>query len=470
MAHLKRDRHALVLGGGIAGLLSARVLADHFEQVTLIERDRLPAGSEIRAGVPQARHVHFLLMRGKAILEQFFPDIVAELEAAGAVRLDWTQDLKVYSSPGWFLRFPSEYAMLGCSRALLEWTIRQRLAGWTNVRVLPTTEVVSLLADAQRARIIGVRVRQRKPDVHEVGPEEDLSADLIVDASGRDSHAPEWLKALGYEPPQETVINGFAGYASQYYQRPADVPSDWKLLAVLNAYPVVKRGGVIFPIEDNRWLVTLVGVNRDYPAIDEAGFMAFAKSLLVPEMYEAIQQAKPISAITGYQRMENRWRHYERLARWPEGLMVLGDAVCAFNPIFGQGMTVAAQSALALGNLLEKQPKGDLTGLGRRAQRAFAKISATPWTLASGEDLRLPEAEGDRPGRLTNVMYWYSDRFRELLPHDQKAMRAFVEVTHLLKPPTALFQPRLVLGVLRQIGKRQGFPIMRKEKKKEISW
>lgn len=200
--------------------------------------------------------------------------------------------------------------------------------------------------------------------------------------------------------------------------------------------------------------MTLVGVNRDYPATDEAGFLAFAESLQAPEFYEALKSATPLSTVTGYQRMENRWRHYERLSRWPDGLVVLGDAVCSFNPIFGQGMTVAAQSALALGRLLGQQSNGDVTGLGQRAQKAFAKVSATPWTLASGEDLRLPEAEGDRPGPLTTVMYRYSDAFRELLPRDQRAMRAFVEVTHLLKPPTALFQPRLVLGVIRQMMKR----------------
>jgi 2-polyprenyl-6-methoxyphenol hydroxylase-like FAD-dependent oxidoreductase len=454
MARPKMAQQALVLGGGIAGLLSARVLADYFEQVTIIERDQLPAGPELRAGVPQARHVHFLLLRGKAILEELFPSIVAELEAAGAVRLDWTQDTKVYSSPGWFARFPAEYAMLGCSRALLEWTIRARLAAWSNVRMLPTTEAVSLLADKTRAHVTGVRVRQRKPDTHEVGPEEDLFADLVVDASGRDSRAPEWLRTLGYGLPKESIINGFAGYASQFYQRPQDLQVDWQLLAVLNAYPVVKRGGVLFPIEGNRWLCTLVGVNRDYPATDETGFLEFAQSLQVPDLYEALKQATPLSAVTGYQRMENRWRHYERLSRWPERFVVIGDAVCAFNPIFGQGMTVAAQSALALGHLLSQRANGNLTGLAHQAQKAFAKVSATPWTLASGEDLRLPEAEGDRPGRLTSVMYWYSDRFRALLTRDERAMRTFVEVTHLLKPPTALFQPQLVLGVIRQMMKK----------------
>lgn len=456
MSDHQAPQQALVIGGSIAGLLTARVLADHFAQVTIIERDQLPTGPEFRAGVPQARHVHFLLLSGKAIIEQLFPGIVAELEAAGAVRLDWTQDCKIYSSPGWFLRFPAEYAMLGCSRVLLEWTIRQRLMSWANVRWMPGTEAIGLVADAQRSRVLGVRVRQRKPEAHEVGAKEELNADLVVDASGRDSRAPEWLKALGYAQPEEAVINGFAGYASRSYQSRADLQADWRLLAVLNAYPVVKRGGLIFPIEDGRWLVTLVGVARDFPATDEAGFLAFAQSLQTSELYEALQQAKPLSGVTGYQRMENRWRHYERLARWPDGLVVIGDAVCAFNPIFGQGMTVAAQSAVALGQLLSRrQPDGNLSGLGQRAQKALAKISATPWTLASGEDLRLPEAEGPRPGRLTRLLYGYSDAFRELLPRSPRAMRAFVEVTHLLKPPTALFHPALVWGVLNQSLRRR---------------
>lgn len=453
------SRHALVIGSGMAGLLAARVLADHFEQVTIIERDRLPDGPEFRAGIPQARHVHFLLLRGKSIVEQLFPGIVAELEAAGAVRLDWTQDCKIYSSPGWFLRFPSNaaYAMLGCSRTLLEWTVRHRLAAVSNVKVLAEREVTSLLPDRQKTGVAGVRLRERRGD-HTLSEETDLAADLVVDASGRDSHAPDWLEALGYERPAETVINGFAGYASRYYQCTADVQVDWRLLAVLNAYPIVKRGGVIFPIEGNRWLVTLVGVARDYPATDEAGFEAFAQSLATPEFSAALAHATPLSSITGYQRMENRWRHYERAKRWPERFIICGDAVCAFNPIFGQGMTVAAQSALVLNTFLLRErpqhPNGEGTGLAQRVQKALAKVSRTPWTMASGEDLRLPEAEGDRPDRLTRLLYRYSDAFRQLLPHDQRAMRTFVEVTHLLKPPTALFQLGLVWGVLGQMTSR----------------
>ena len=442
---------ALVIGSGIAGLLAARVLADHFEQVTILERDRVPDGPEFRAGVPQARHVHFLLLRGKSIVEQMFPGIVAELESAGAVKLDWTQDCKIYSSPGWFKRFPSygQYAMLGCSRTLLEWTIRHRLSALPNIQMLTEHEVISLLPDRQKTGVAGVRLRQKRTD-HTLGEETDLAADLILDASGRDSHAPDWLEALGYQRPVETIINGFAGYASRYYQHPPDLQVDWQLLAVLNAYPIVKRGGVIFPIEGDRWLVTLVGVARDYPATDEAGFLDFAQSLQATEFNEALKQVTPISTITGYQRMENRWRHYERLKRWPERFIICGDAVCAFNPIFGQGMTVAAQSASVLDSMLKKQPGGDLAGLAQRVQKALAKVSATPWTMASGEDLRLPEAEGDRPGRLNRLLYGYSDAFRQLLPHDQRAMRTFVEVTHLLKPPTALFHPGIVLGVLGQ--------------------
>jgi 2-polyprenyl-6-methoxyphenol hydroxylase-like FAD-dependent oxidoreductase len=449
------NRQALVIGGSIAGLLAARVLADHFSQVTLMERDHFPDEPAFRAGVPQGRHIHLMLMRGQQILDQLFPGLTKELEAAGAPRLDLFKESRTYTAFGWCPRFSSDFWGITCSRELLEWGIRQRVAAHANVRVLAGYEAIGLVPNAQKTGVAGARVRLRSADTHTPGPEEELAADLVVDASGRDSKAPEWLEALGYARPPETVINSFPGYASRCYQRPENFQGDWQLLGILYKPPDFKRGGVIIPIEGNRWLVTLGGAARDYPPTDEAGFLEYARSMPVPHLYDAIKDAQPLSPIYGYQRMENRLRHYERLARWPDGLVIFGDAVCAFNPYYGQGMTVAAQSALALDQCLREQrqrwPNGDLAGLGRRFQKALAKITATPWLMATGEDFRSPETEGGRPGFLTRLTFGYTDGVKMLTIQSASAYRIYTEVAHLLKPPAVLFRPGIAFGVLRQL-------------------
>jgi 2-polyprenyl-6-methoxyphenol hydroxylase-like FAD-dependent oxidoreductase len=452
-------RQALVIGGSIAGLLAARVLADHFGQVTLIERDRFPGEPAFRAGVPQSRHVHAFLMGGQRILAQLFPGLADELEAAGAPRVDWFKDSETYTAFGWYPRFPSDFSAIMCSRELWEWGIRRRVAAQANVRFLEAREATGLMPNAQKTGVAGVRVRQRNAEAHAIGPEEELAADLVVDASGRDSRAPEWLEMLGYPRPQETAINSFSGYASRCYQRPADFQADWKLLGILYAPPAIARGGVILPIEGDRWLVTVAGVARDYPPTDEAGFLEFARSLPVPLLYDAIKDAKPLSPVYGYQRMENRLRYYERLPRWPEGFVVFGDAVCAFNPYYGQGMTVAAQGALALDQHLRAQqrhqPNGSLAGLAGRFQKALAKINATPWLMATGEDLRSPETEGARPDLMTRLTHRYTDGVKALIIHDYDAYKTYIDVAHLLKPPTALFRPGILAGVLGQLARRR---------------
>jgi 2-polyprenyl-6-methoxyphenol hydroxylase-like FAD-dependent oxidoreductase len=448
MTQTKMGEHALVMGAGVAGLVTAHILAERFERVTIIDRDQLPDTPQIRSGTPQARHFHLLLLKGKAILDEMFPGFVAELIASGAVAFDFANYARIYSVDGWYLRMPSDYTVLGCSRALLEWTLRSRVAATANIRFAPLTEVLSLTTDSEPRRVTGARVRLRQTETHTLGAEEDWKADLVVDATGRHSRAPQWLEALGYAPPQETMINGFAGYASRIYEPPANWQADWKIIAILTAFPRIKRGGVVAVIDGGRWFVSLTGFGKDCPPTDEEGFLAFAKSLPVPDVYEAISQATPLSDIAAYRQMENRWRHFERLERMPEGFLVMGDALCAFNPIYGQGMTVATQSALALKAILSQLPPGDLTDLGKRAQRAFANACVTPWSLATAEDLRNPDALGKRPGPLTQALYWYADAFRTLLPYDSTALRAFYEVTHLVTPPTAMFQPRLVLDVL----------------------
>lgn len=384
---LQKDSHAVVIGGSIAGLLASRILTNHFERVTIIERDFLPQSPILRPGVPQARQLHVLLKQGWDILEQLFPSIQDEIMAAGAHPIDLAADLAWLTPAGWGVRFPSELTMISCSRSLLEWCIRQRVSALPQIEFLQGCEVKSLVSNEENTGVVGVLVdSHHRSDKETTGSKQFLFAQLVVDASGRSSQAPQWLDRLGYTTPQKTVVNPHLGYASRLCQLSSDFQGDWRALYLQPDPPNKVRGGAFYPLEENRWIITLWGSDRDYPPTDEAGFLEFARSLPSPLVYEAIAAADPISPIYGYRATENRMWHYEKLARWPEGFVILGDAVCAFNPLYAQGMTVAALGALTLEQCLQEQirrrPDGSFSGMARRFQKQLAKVNTAPWQLA----------------------------------------------------------------------------------------
>ena len=442
----------------MAGLLAARVLVDCFETVTIVEKDYLPTTCQPRRGVPQSWQVHVLLVQGQRILEQLFPGLEAELTAAGAATIDWTLDCAMFGFGGWEPRFKSGLITRTCSRNLLEWSIRHRLAAYSNIRFIENSQVVGLLSNPDQTRVTGVRVHPNYPVQGRSVAETALTANLVVDASGRTSEASQWLEALGYPVPQETVINAFVGYASRWYQRSDISVADGQSLLVWPKPPNSSRAGILYPIEGERCIVTLTGVGRDYPPTDEAGFLEFTRSLRTPSLYEAIKNAQPLSPIYSYRRTENRLRHYERLSRYPEGFVALGDAACAFNPVYGQGMTVAAMGAVALAQCLveQNQPGNELASLTRRFHKQLAKVNAIAWMMATNEDLRWSTTEGSQTSIINRLMQWYIDRVRSVTINNPKALEAFLEVLHLVKPPTTLFQPHILVSVLNQLVKGIG--------------
>jgi 2-polyprenyl-6-methoxyphenol hydroxylase-like FAD-dependent oxidoreductase len=278
--------HAVVIGSSMAGLTAARVLTDYISRVTIIDRDRLPDVPQFRQGVPQARHAHTLPLRGQQILEQEFPGITDELIANGATSLDGSSETALFMDGSWqSLRNPGAVVSMTYSRPLLETVLYHRLADHPQVQVIQEPEVLGLSVDQRGEQVRGARLRSRhEPD------ETELVADLVVDASGRDSRAPEWLADLGYAPPQESTVDALPGYASRIYRRPAGFERRWKTLYVRPTPPNNTRGGAIIPIEDNRWYVSLMGMAGDYPPTDEEGFMAYARSLPTPDLYEAHQR------------------------------------------------------------------------------------------------------------------------------------------------------------------------------------
>lgn len=449
MKNHNQNKHAIVIGGGMAGLVTGKVLSNHFEKVTIIERDHFPASPESRKGVPQGRHLHGLLARGLLVLEELFPGLERDLDAAGAPSFDHGLEAFVCYPTGWSVPFRSGVMIRSCSRPLLEWHVHRHLMANENVHFLERCRVIGLLSDASKRTVTGVQVHFHS------GSEEALQADLIIDASGRNSRPPKWLEKLGYatRAVQETVIDPRLGYASGWYQPPPNWKADWKWLLISPRYPDVPRGGGISLIEGERWIVLLAGLRGVYPPTDEAGFLEFARGLIDPRIYELLKDAQPISPIYGYRQTSNYQRHYEKLPRWPEQFVALGDAVCAFNPFYGQGMTVSALGALALDAELHQQrlthPNFDLTGLGQRFQKQLAKVNTTPWLMATSQDRGWTNTEGDaKPSLRSKLMQDYIARVIRLGRQNPKVRRAFIEVVHMLKPPTALMHPKIMLEVL----------------------
>ncbi|MEL6223581.1 MAG: 2-polyprenyl-6-methoxyphenol hydroxylase-like oxidoreductase [Cyanobacteria bacterium J06627_8] len=436
--------HAVVMGGSIAGLLAARVLLNHFERVTLLERDQFPDQPIPRAGVPQGYHVHALLMQGQQILEKLFPGIIQELIQSGAMSMDWIADWKFLGIDGWLEQHQSGLNGLSCTRLLLEWQVRQRLMVNQRLHLRSGAVVQGLTIDEQpNSRITGVSLRGTSDDAEP----EWFDADLVVDATGRNSKLPQWLASLGYEKPPETTVNSFLGYASRWYRQPKEAIAQG---IIISSKPgETTRGGVCYPVEGDRWIVTLSGISGDHPPDDEAGFLAFAKSLRDSSLHTAIQSAEPCSPIRSYRRTENQWRHYEQLNAMPQGIVALGDAVCCFNPVYGQGMTAAAIGAMTLNECLQHTSGTPQRSRWEQAfQQRLAKALETPWFMATGEDFRWEQTQGQRPGWPTTLLQGYFDRVLKLSETNANAHRAFIEVAHLIKSPTVLFTPRLLWDML----------------------
>jgi len=436
-------RNAIVIGASMAGMLTARVLAEKFASVIILEKDELPQEPAPRAGVPQARHLHALLPRGLQLLEGFFPGIQAELISLGAEMLDIGEDVAWLTPQGWGVRCKSGLEGLTFTRDLLDWAIRRRLSEFPNIQVQARSSVLVLLGRTRRVEGVSFHTNGE----HSKGTATMLKGDLVAVATGRNSPVPQWLEALGGPRPATTQVNAHIGYASRMFCRRTTIDRPWKAIFIQAAPPEKTRGGILFPVEGNRWLVTLQGGDRDYPPTDDEGFLDFARSLRSNALYEAIKGAEPLTPITSYRGTENRLQHYERLSSWPERLIVFGDAACAFNPVYGQGMTTAALLAENLRKHL-KHHASNLDGLARSYQKSVAKINSAPWMLSTGEDLRFRSTEGATPSFATRLTHRYIDHVLRLGTKRQYIRKRFLEVQGMLKRPEALFRQSIVIRVL----------------------
>jgi 2-polyprenyl-6-methoxyphenol hydroxylase-like FAD-dependent oxidoreductase len=437
MSTTTRDR-AVVLGGSIAGLLAARVLADEYETVTIVERDRLPMSSHHRRGVPQSHHVHALLPGGRVAAEQLLPGLSSELVEAGAVPGDLLQHARWYVGGGQLAKEPVGLVALSSSRPLIEATIRQRILGLPNVHLLDGYDIVGLSSTVDSRRITGARVTSLYGDGSRL-----LPADLVIDCSGRGSRTPRWLTEFCYGPvPEDRVVIDLA-YASCLFATPPDVFGD-DVVVVTPRHPGLLRGGVMQRIEGGRTLVTINGIQGEQPPLDLAGFTEYARSLAAPDTYEAVRGSQPIGDPVRYRVPTYVRRRYERLTDAPAGLLVAGDAVCAFNPVYAQGMSVAAMTMLVLRDEL----RGGAAPDPLRFYGAVSTLLDAPWGIAVGADLATPGVTGPEMPK-SPLTPQYMAALQRGAVADAELAKAFVRVNALVDPPSALLRPDIAERVAR---------------------
>jgi 2-polyprenyl-6-methoxyphenol hydroxylase-like FAD-dependent oxidoreductase len=444
-AALGRRNHssAVVVGASIAGMAAARVLANHFENVTIIDRDRLPAEPDHRPGVPQSFQAHNLIAEGRRVFEQLFPGLDGALAAAGSPLLDLVNEGHLHFGAGLLARGPSDAKVRCVTRIRLEWEVRRRLADLPNVRTIDNARAAGLLTTSSKERVLGVQLEKVAHDGADVPSH--LEAELVVDASGRRSAACEWLTGLGYPAPEVTCVDGHISYSSRLYEE-IRLPEGTGGLFSFARVPDTPRIGVIFTVEGGRSLAFVAGIGKDNRApTEDKAFLEFARSLIDPIVYEHLRDAKPLTPARAYRQSDNQWRHYAGLARLPERFVPLGDAVCAFNPIYGQGMTVAALEAAALGDEIAV---GGLEGIAMRAQKRFEKIIEPAWFFATGEDYRWTTTDGPPVRRQARIGHVYTDHVLALAVRDPKIAAVLVEVGQMTRPIRALFAARILLRVL----------------------
>ncbi|HEX6418477.1 MAG TPA: hypothetical protein VFZ77_08265 [Acidimicrobiales bacterium] len=430
--------HAVVIGGSVAGLLAARVLAES-HPVTIVDRDDLAPTGAPRRGAPQARHIHALLARGQQVLEELFPGLTGELAACGAPTGDVLADARLLLGGHRLARTGAGLTVLSASRTLLEERIRARVRDLPGVTFAPRADVTGLRTSPGGGRVTGVRLVRRADG----SAEEVLDAGVVVDASGRGSRAPAWLEALGVGRPDEERVHVGVRYATRRYRLPADALGG-DLACIHGPAAGQPRGGALARLEGGMWMATLFGMLGDHPPSDPQGFLAYAASLPFPDIHEALHDGEPVDDPVAFAFPANARRRYERMRRVPDGFVPVGDAVCSFNPIYGQGMTVAALQALALREALRR---GDRP-LGHRARRALARSIDAPWQMAVGADLAHPGVDGRRTPAL-RLAGGYVARVQAAAAHDPEVARAFVRVTGLVDGPGALMRPGVVRRVLR---------------------
>jgi 2-polyprenyl-6-methoxyphenol hydroxylase-like FAD-dependent oxidoreductase len=432
-----RDR-ALVLGGGMAGLLTARVLSESYAEVVVVDRDALSGVREPRRGVPHGRHAHALLARGQQILEELFPGLERELVDSGIPAGDLAGNLRWYFNGRRLAPAQTGLTSVSATRPVLEAHVRARVSTLPNVRFLEEHAIRGIESTPDKSRVVGATVQAEA----EGSAAELIEADLVVDATGRGSRATVWLAELGYARPAEERIKVDLAYTTRHYRLDSD-PYGTDLSINPVASPDNPRGAFFPKLADGSSQLSLTGILGDHPPTDPDGFLAFVKTLAAPEIYEAVRTAEPLDDPVTFRYPASVRRRYEKLTRFPERLLVIGDGVCSFNPVYGQGMTVAALEAYALRDHLRDGDPRPLAFF-----KAISPIIDSPWEISAGGDLGFPGVEGPRTlkVRMGNA---FMAKLHAAATIDPVVTEAFFRVAGLVDPMPALMRPSVVLRVLR---------------------
>jgi flavin-dependent dehydrogenase len=435
---MSRHDKAVIIGGGIAGKLAARVLADYFQEVTILERDQEPKGPIPRKGAPQGEHLHALLFAGHNGLEKLFPGITEKFHSGGAVKINSTKELVWFHHGVWKLRFDGGHSTTLQTRPHLEWHIHQSIKNLPNLIIQYNQVVQNYLVNENR--IVGV----------ELGDGSTQTADLIVDASGVSSLSTSWLNNQGIHIPTDKVKIGLS-YISKSYQLADSADKDWAIKLIYPNPPQEKIGGTISKVEGNRHIVTLIGYHNEIKEKevlkDDSNFIELAKKLPKPDIYEEIKNAAPLSKTSVYKVPHITWNHVDQIKNLPEGLLLIGDTICRIDPVFGQGMSIAVLEALALQKLFQKSQ--NIKQITKSFHKRAEKIISPIWSMVIAEDFRYPETAGKKPFGLA-IQQWYAKNMFLLSSQNQFVYNSFVKVMNLVSPITILMHPKIIKSVLKR--------------------
>lgn len=434
------ETRAVVLGGSIAGLFAARVLADVYDEVRIVDRDVLVGTKTPRKSCPQTYQANGLLARGQQIMEELFPGITQELVDHGVPKGDLSGSTRWYFQGNRLKQQHGDLVTLGVLRPVLEWHIRERVQQLPNVVFVEQHDILGLVTTADNSRVIGARVQAKGDKAEQV-----IDADLVVDATGRGSRTPVWLEQLGYERPEEERKKIDLVYVTQHFKlRPGIDPFEDDVCINPVAHADLPRGAVFFKTDGGLLEMTTYGMLGDHPPTDQAGLYEWIKSLPAPDVYETLRYADPVDEPVAFRFPTTLRRHYEKLKRFPEGLLVTGDALTCFNPVYAQGMSVAALCAIGMRPHLHSgavpQPLDYFRDIARDAIEA-------PWDMTNTVDLSFPRVPGNRTLKV-RVGNWYLKRVQIAATRDGNVTAAYFKAAGLVTPLESLMRPSMVLRVL----------------------
>jgi 2-polyprenyl-6-methoxyphenol hydroxylase-like FAD-dependent oxidoreductase len=428
-----------VIGASVAGLLAARVLAEHFKKVTVLERDPESAGSAPRRGVPQGRHIHILLPGGAAALDRLFPGRLVELVGGGAKRFDYGGS-RFYVSGTWLPRVATDLCSFAQTRPFLEQHLRRWVSELPAVSIVDGANVAMLVFDDANSRVSGVELEQAGN-----AGKQYLPADLVIDATGRNTQLPRWLSERGLGDVPLTRVDIDLGYATGRFEVPEDVLPDHPMLYIVGPPPQRTRVGVIFQVENGIVFGGLGGYHGDHPPADLEGFLAFARSLSQPHVFDVLGQAKLSAPIVRFRIPAAVRRHYLEMRAFPHGILPIGDAICHLDPAFGQGMTMAAREAEILLECLRWDQ-----GSGRLRREYLRQVEScldVPWNLSCGEIFKYRQTSGRRPWSFP-----LTRRYRDLLAtsDDPRVIDGIYRVISLTAPPRILLRPAVAARAVKR--------------------